>query len=145
MDGTKVPRGYCSYQNYFQYDSVSLGGGSLVSRESSASLLHRVSPAAGAATPALSPGGGSYQGRAAQQVSPYNYSGQDTVSVVCRASRANTSLSMDNVHREAGAGASEEVRPVHRLQRSFAGTDFFFIFSPLLDIFSFLFSFLFCN
>ena len=139
-----MSRGHSSYQDYFQYDSVSLGGGSLVSRESSASLLHRVSPAAGAATPALSPGGGSYQGRAAQQVSPYNYSGQDTVSVVCRASRAsraNTSLSMDNVHREAGAGASEEVRPGPRLQRSFAGTDFFFIFFPftLFFFFSFLY------
>ena len=130
-----MSRGHSSYQNYFQYDSVSLGGGSLVSRESSASLLHRVSPAAGAATPALSPGGGSYQGRAAQQVSPYNYSGQDTVSVVCRASRANTSLSMDNVHREAGAGASEEVRPGPRLQRSFAETDFFLHFFPLYSIF----------
>ena len=128
-----------SYQDYFQYDSVSLGAGSLVSCESSASLLHRVSPAA--ATPALSPGGGSYQGRGAQQVSPYNYAGQDTVSVVCRASRAATSLSMDNVHREAGAGASEEVRPVHRLQCSIAGAEtrstwiFSTIFSLLLDSF----------
>ena len=87
-----MSRGHSSYQDYFQYDSVSLGGASLVSCESSARLLHRVSPAAapGAATPALSPGGGSYQGRGAQQVSPYNYAGQDTVSVVCR-----TSLSMD--------------------------------------------------
>ena len=138
-----MSRGHSSYQDYFQYDSVSLGGGSLVSRESSASLLHRVSPAAGAATPALSPSGGSYQGRAAQQVSPYNYSGQDTVSVVCRASRASTSLSMDNVHREAGAGAgagaSEEVRPDPRLQRSFAGTDFFLSFFALYLIFSFFF------
>ena len=134
-----------SYQDYFQHDSVSLGAGSLVSCESSASLLHRVSPAAapgaGAATPALSPGGGSYQGRGAQQVSPYNYAGQDTVSVVCRASRAATSLSMDNVHREAGAGASEEVRPVHRLQCSIAGAEtrstwiFSSIFSLLLDSF----------
>ena len=142
-----MSRGHSSYQDYFQYDSVSLGAGSLVSCESSASLLHRVSPAAapgaGAATPALSPGGGSYQGRGAQQVSPYNYAGQDTVSVVCRASRAATSLSMDNVHREAGAGAgaSEEVRPVHRLQCSIAGAEtrstwiFSTIFSPLLDSF----------
>ena len=140
-----MSRGHSSYQDYFQYDSVSLGAGSLVSCESSASLLHRVSPAAapgaGAATPALSPGGGSYQGRGAQQVSPYNYAGQDTVSVVCRASRAATSLSMDNVHREAGAGASEEVRPVPRLQCSIAGAEtrstwiFSSIFSLLLDSF----------
>ena len=140
-----MSRGHSSYQDYFQYDSVSLGGASLVSCESSASLLHRVSPAAapGAATPALSPGGGSYQGRGAQQVSPYNYAGQDTVSVVCRASRAATSLSMDNVHREAGAGAgaSEEERPVHRLQCSIAGAEtrstwiFSSIFSLLLDSF----------
>ena len=142
-----MSRGHSSYQDYFQYDSVSLGAGSLVSCESSASLLHRVSPAAapGAATPALSPGGGSYQGRGAQQVSPYNYAGQDTVSVVCRASRAATSLSMDNVHREAGAGASEEVR--HRPQTSVQHcrsrdtfhVDFFFYFFSFTRFFSFPF------
>ena len=144
-----MSRGHSSYQDYFQYDSVSLGAGSLVSCESSASLLHRVSPAAapgaGAATPALSPGGGSYQGRGAQQVSPYNYAGQDTVSVVCRASRAATSLSMDNVHREAGAGAgaSEEVR--HRPQTSVQHcrsrdtfhVDFFYYFFTFTRFFSF--------
>ena len=144
-----MSRGHSSYQDYFQYDSVSLGAGSLVSCESSASLLHRVSPAAapGVATPALSPGGGSYQGRGAQQVSPYNYAGQDTVSVVCRASRAATSLSMDNVHREAGAGAgaSEEVR--HRPQTSVQHcrsrdtfhVDFFFYFFSFTRFFSFTF------
>ena len=142
-----MSRGHSSYQDYFQYDSVSLGAGSLVSCESSASLLHRVSPAAGAgaATPALSPGGGSYQGRGAQQVSPYNYAGQDTVSVVCRASRAATSLSMDNVHREAGAGASEEVR--HRPQTSVQHcrsrdtfhVDFFYYFFTFTRFFSFPF------
>lgn len=149
-----MSRGHSSYQDYFQYDSVSLGAGSLVSCESSASLLHRVSPAAapgaGAATPALSPGGGSYQGRGAQQVSPYNYAGQDTVSVVCRASRAATSLSMDNVHREAGAGASEEVR--HRPQTSVQHcrsrdtfhVDFFFYFFSFTRFFSFPFL-IFCS